>query len=128
MKSKAKTKSVPVIKVPAVKGKAKGKAKSKTAKKRPVKRTAPAMNQVPAAMAPPEMPDTRPRRQVPVPEPKPAQVPEPEGERSTTRPSSASTSPTTRQPDDGNLVQGAQCTWLGPLSATERDDQGIPIC
>jgi hypothetical protein len=117
----------------------KTKAKSKKAKRAKRAKSAPDLTQVPASMAPPPMEDSRP---VPVPEPgkdAPSVAAEALGAEPRTdaavkvQPVSAgkaaSKPVTSAMTVDTRLVQGATCTWIGPLDAApDSPDNGQPVC
>jgi hypothetical protein len=142
-KAKAKVKSKPklVTKKAADKPKAKVKAKTKAKKAaksaKPVKRTP---DQVPAALAPPDMRDTRPVQTKPTatkPGPVPVPIREVTYEEVTAQPSpvrdmSAPISPEKLtpppNPQDTTLVQGLHCTWIGNLGHAPSNEENLPVC
>ena len=132
-KPKAKKETVKKAAKMAAKAKPKARVKGKGKGKRAKKSVAPRLDQVPVAMAPPPMPDSRP---VPVKEPVAETKPSVAGPAlaETTAdipvrpvvPKDKTVTPTTV---DTRLVQGATCTWIGPLEAApDSPDNGQPVC
>lgn len=128
--AKKKAARKPKLKVVKAKVKAKPKAKAAKVKKAARKRKpAPRLDQVPAAMAPPEMPDTRPT-------PRPIPVPVPKEDVSGTTATATGAIPTAtsetvveRVGGEPVPVQGATCTWMGVLSdAAKNPITEIPEC
>jgi hypothetical protein len=137
MKKKAtkKVSKVPTVRIPAraKKSTVKGKRRAKPVKPaRARNRVGQQFGAPPSDMLPPQMEDTRP---VPTSATKVAGAEPPQSVNTSVTTSTTGDSQTapaatsTLTPAIEPMVQGASCTWIGPMSATVEDSAtGIPLC
>lgn len=118
--------------------KVKAKAKSKAGKPAKRKDKAVRLDQVPAALAPPEIPDdtpaprpkvkAKPQEPVQVPIQSPAPAPAPGTKPGPIPVPDRPKPPREPSPRDRELVQGATCLWMGYLGDSVDDPTGVPVC